>query len=102
MSRDKEVCRKFEEDELCHDTGTLLGISEMLGRGKLLLREEGYGRWRKETPLLVVHGTGDKVTDWEASKRFVDLVKAEDKAFVTYEGWYHKSMWPPWKKLLRC
>ena len=61
MSRDKEVCRKFDEDELCHDTGTLLGISEMLGRGKTLQKAECYGKYNESLPLCIAHGTGDMV-----------------------------------------
>lgn len=61
MSRDKEVCRRFDEDELCHDTGTLLGISEMLGRGKALQKAECYGKYNENLPLCITHGTGDMV-----------------------------------------
>ncbi|KAF8476969.1 Alpha/Beta hydrolase protein [Kalaharituber pfeilii] len=90
MSRDKEVCRAFDEDELCHDTGTLLGISEMFGRGKMLQKAECYKKYNENIPLLVAHGTGDMVNEYESSKKFVELVNAKDKAFLTYDGWYHK------------
>ena len=61
MSRDKEVCRKFDEDELCHDTGTLQQLSDMLGRGKTLMTIECFSQWKKDLPLLVTHGSGDQV-----------------------------------------
>jgi len=90
MSRDKEVCRKFDEDELCHDTGTLLGISEMLGRGKTLQKPECYGLYNESLPLCIAHGTGDMVTHYQSSKEFVENVNAKDKTFLPYDGWYHK------------
>ncbi|KAI5808787.1 Alpha/Beta hydrolase protein [Peziza echinospora] len=90
MSRDKEVCRKFDEDTLCHDTGTLIQLAEMLGRGKSLMKEETLLKFPKELPVLVAHGTADKVTCHETSKNWVDRIRAEDKTFVSYEGWYHK------------
>lgn len=61
MSRDKEVCRKFDEDELCHDTGTLIQIADMLGRAKSLQKEEVYVKYNPDIPLLVAHGSGDMV-----------------------------------------
>lgn len=90
MSRDKEVCRKFDEDELCHDTGTLQQITDMLQRGKTLLKEEAYGLLKEEIPLFVVHGSGDRVTDHDSSKLLVNLVRVKDKTFKSYDGWYHK------------
>jgi acylglycerol lipase len=32
ISRDPEVCKGFDEDPLCHDTGTLEGLAGMLDR----------------------------------------------------------------------
>ena len=62
MSRDKEVCRKYDEDELCHDTGTLIQLADMLGRGISLQNDpEVYGKYSPDLPLLVAHGTGDMV-----------------------------------------
>lgn len=90
MSRDKEVCRKFDEDELCHDMGTLQQISDMLGRGKTLMTQECYSQWKKDLPLLVTHGSGDQCTDHDASKKWTECVDAKDKTFLSYPGWYHK------------
>lgn len=91
MSRDKEVCRKFDEDELCHDTGTLIQLSDMLGRGKSLQKDPGvYGKYSPDLPLLIAHGTGDMCTDYNASKEFVEKVNVKDKTFLSYDGWYHK------------
>lgn len=90
MSRDAEACRVFANDQLCHDTGTLLGIAEMLDRGKGLRDKSVVKRFPENLPVLVAHGTGDKVTDCEASRKFVDMLEVKDKTFKAYDGWYHK------------
>ena len=36
ISRDPAVCKQFDEDELCHDTGTLEGLAGLLDRTNAL------------------------------------------------------------------
>ncbi|KAI9681467.1 MAG: hypothetical protein M1817_002751 [Caeruleum heppii] len=90
MSRDPEVCKSFENDELRHDYGTLEGMGAMLTRGEELVR--GKVRVAGERKLWVGHGTGDQVTWSEASRKWVDEGKAAgaDWTYRGYEGWYHK------------
>jgi len=45
-----------------------------------------------KAPLLILHGTADKVTDPAASKRLYDLAQAEDKALKLYEGAFHGEL----------
>ncbi|KAF8522069.1 Alpha/Beta hydrolase protein, partial [Trichophaea hybrida] len=90
MSRDGGVCKEFAEDPLCHSTGTLLGLAEMLDRGQKLQNPEVVKKFPEALPILVCHGTGDKVTDCTASRRFVEALQVKDKTFKEYEGWYHK------------
>lgn len=57
-------------------------------QGESLL-SSGYKHWPKDLPLLIVHGTGDKVTDCDASAEFVQKVKAEgakSAEFKPFEG----------------
>ncbi|EGX47728.1 hypothetical protein AOL_s00083g236 [Orbilia oligospora ATCC 24927] len=90
VSRDPAVCKTFAEDKLCHDTGTLAGLSGMLERGARLLEAEYVKKFDKKKPVIVLHGNADKVTDFNASKQFFALLEAEDKEFKEYDGWYHK------------
>ncbi|KAK5171909.1 uncharacterized protein LTR77_003546 [Saxophila tyrrhenica] len=94
MSRDPEVCKAWAEDELCHDYGTLEGLAGMLERGASVeqgrtVLAEGRGDGGK-TRLWIGHGTGDKVCDYQASKRWFDSLKVEDKQLQPYDGWYHR------------
>ncbi|KAK6355304.1 hypothetical protein TWF696_004414 [Orbilia brochopaga] len=90
VSRDPEVCKAFAEDKLCHDTGTLAGLAGMLERGARLLTPEFVKKFDRKKPVLVLHGNADKVTDFQASKEFMELLEAEDKELREFDGWYHK------------
>lgn len=51
----------------------------------------GYKNWPKDLPLFVVHGEADKVTDADASKEFVQKLKAggvKDVEYKGFEGFY--------------
>lgn len=105
MCRDPKVCKDWEDDELCHDTGTLRGLSGLLDRAGYL---SGYGAGSVKAPahmseklpcpLWLGHGTADRVCDHDASKRLYDRLisnrngdaMAEQSRFVPYEGGYHK------------
>ena len=87
ICRDEQVCKDYENDELCHDTGTLEGLANMLDRahelntGAIVPAEGSY--W-------IGHGDADLITSYDASKVFFDRLKVQDKEFKTYKGWYHK------------
>ncbi|KAL8722907.1 MAG: hypothetical protein Q9225_000677 [Loekoesia sp. 1 TL-2023] len=90
LCRDEELCKEFEADELCHDTGTLEGLAGMLQRtqdldgGRLPTGDlEGCSLW-------VGHGTEDRVTSFKATARFMDRIPIKDKTFKIYDGYYHK------------
>jgi acylglycerol lipase len=95
MSRDVQVRKDWEEDELCHDTGTLEGLAAMLTRAANLA---ALGEGKKVPglkldpgcPVWLGHGSEDRVTSFDASKRLFEKLKVEDKTFKTYNGAYHK------------
>lgn len=86
ISRDKEEVRKYDADPFNHGkitAGTFLGFFEA-------------GKWALEhaedlkTPLLIMHGTADKLTSPEGTSEFA--AKAA-KALVTsrlWDGFYHE------------
>ncbi|KAK4105052.1 alpha/beta-hydrolase [Parathielavia hyrcaniae] len=93
LSRDPEVVRSIAADELMHNTGTLEGLAGLLDRTAALasgeVRPLPGGAVRS---LWVGHGTLDKTTWYEASKKYFDECTGEvkDKYFRVYEGWYHQ------------
>ncbi|CAD0093544.1 unnamed protein product, partial [Aureobasidium vineae] len=96
LSRDVEQNKLWEQDELCHDTGTLEGLAGMLDRGLQLesfkvLPKESAGEGGK-TRLLALHGTSDHVNAYEATKAYVERCsELSDKELRSYDGWYHNS-----------
>jgi acylglycerol lipase len=94
ISRDPTVCQAFNDDELCHDTGTLEGLAGMLDRtaqlssGKIIIpddAEEGG-----VTRIWIAHGDADGITNHDASKRLADALQVKDKEFKSYAGYYHR------------
>ena len=86
LCRDEAVCRDWVNDELCHDTGTLEGLSGMLERAEDL----ASGRVKVEGRVWVGHGSADMVTNFKASKKLVEGLQVQDKEFRAYDGWFHK------------
>lgn len=83
--RDPSIQKAYAEDRLCKQQGTFGGVGSMLMGGEGLCREE-WKRWPRDTPLLVCHGEGDKVTDHNASQEFVENVKGLARGEAEYKG----------------
>lgn len=49
-----------------------------------------YARWT--LPTLVIHGTADRLTDANGSRRFVEAIPAADKTLRLVEGGYHELL----------
>lgn len=94
VSRDKDVCREFERDELCHDMGTFEGFAGMLTRAAELdnglVAPADDDREDHQYRVWVGHGSRDRVTSYEASERFLSRLAVVDKEFKSYDGWFHK------------
>lgn len=95
LTHDGAENKAWEEDELCHDTGTLEGLAGMLDRAEELdkgrvMVPEGRGEGGV-TRLLVIHGTDDRINDFEASQRYVQTCKVGDKKLVSMRDMYHNS-----------
>ena len=90
LTRDPAVVKAMTEDALVHNTGTLEGLAGMLDRASSL--EHARVKLNKGVDALWVgQGTGDKGTNYEASKKWFDeqTGTVKDKEFKTYDGAYH-------------
>ena len=93
LSRDPEVVRAYEEDSLVHDK-----IS-----ARLFVAMYESGLWALEhaeefsLPLLLVHGSEDKITSAVASREFADKAGDNAKAKI-WEGFYHETHNEPEKE----
>jgi len=77
------------KDPLIKMSGSLRGLSDMLNGGDELLARD-YKEWPRQLPVLLVHGTGDKITSFNSTKKFHELLPAEDKTFSPYENGFHE------------
>lgn len=94
MCHDETICKSWEEDELCHDTGTLQGLAGMLERAEEL--DKGLVTI-KDWPgcrVWLGHGTGDRVTHHKATSMFMEKLKVRDKTIQLYADSYHCSTCP--------
>lgn len=93
ISRDPEVVKAYTQDPLVHDKitpGLFLGSYEA-------------GLWALQNaanfslPLLIYHGTDDRLTSYDASKAFAFAVKG-DVTWKSFPGFYHEAHNEPEKE----
>jgi len=89
ISHDKEVAAQYIADPLVKQYGSLRGISDMLDRGDALLASY-YKTWPVDLPLLICHGTGDRVTNPACSQQYIDSIPAKDKTLTYFPGGFHE------------
>ncbi|KAI0788175.1 lysophospholipase [Fomes fomentarius] len=94
LSHDPVANAANAKDALCPQKGSLKGVYDMITGGQQLVRHD-YENWPSELPLLLVHGTEDKVTSFTASQEFYEKVQAQDKEFIAVEHGYHELVHEP-------
>lgn len=84
ISRDKAEVARYQKDPLIHDKISPMYSFPVFDAGEYAIANAD----KLNIPTLVCHGTGDKITSWEASKAFTENTKkAELKLF---EEGYHE------------
>ncbi|WFD24157.1 acylglycerol lipase [Malassezia equina] len=102
LSRDAELCEANRRDPLSSTYVHLRCLLGPLGGGLKVVQEE-YKRWPEHLPLLICHGTGDRVTQCEKSARLYHNLKALNRSvrFVSFEGFYHEGFFEPGEDKLK-
>jgi acylglycerol lipase len=86
FSRDPKVIQAMQEDPFVKDeVQPTLTVAAMVRGDERLEREFSSIK----LPVLIMHGTEDKVTKPEGSQRFYDQAGATDKTLKLYEGYAH-------------
>jgi len=67
LSHDPAVYKPTEVDPLWRGHGTARGVVDMLNMGERHLYDS-YRNWPQKLPVLIFHGTHDKVTSHKASE----------------------------------
>jgi alpha-beta hydrolase superfamily lysophospholipase len=87
ISRDKAVVNAYVNDHLVYRGK----ISTRLGTEIIkVMRTLPSQMWKIQIPVLIMHGTTDRLSDPEGSKMLYELVMSKDKTLKLYEGFYHE------------
>jgi acylglycerol lipase len=95
VTRDAAVVAKYSEDPLVYHGG----MRARWGHEMLLAMDSFWKDAAKITlPLLLIHGTDDKLIPIAASEKYEAAVSSSDKTFLRYEGFFHESFNDPGKE----
>ena len=89
FSRDPKVTQALLDDPLLEDeVQPTKTVAEMVRADERLKRD--FPQFK--LPLLIIHGTQDKVTRPEGSKEFHERAGSADKTLKLYEGYWHDPL----------
>jgi acylglycerol lipase len=89
FSRDPAVVAALNADPLiANESQPSETIVEMVRADQLL--KKSFGQFT--LPLLILHGTADKVTKPSGSKEFYEKAGSSDKTLKLYEGYFHDPL----------
>ena len=86
LARDPEVVRAYEEDNLVHGKISARLMVEMLDSGLWALEHAN----EFPLPLLLMHGSADRLTSADASKDFAAKAPADKVTLKIWDGFYHE------------
>jgi alpha-beta hydrolase superfamily lysophospholipase len=86
LSRDKEEVRKYETDPLVHNTARAGTFFETYNAGKWAIEHAS----ELTVPLLILHGTDDKLIAHSGSKDFAAAAPKNLITFKSLPGYYHE------------
>jgi acylglycerol lipase len=87
ICRDPQVVETYLKDPLVFNGKTpLRTAAEMIKAMKSACANAN----QITTPLLILHGGGDKVVDVSSGQYLYDHVSSQDKKIIIYEGFYHE------------
>ena len=98
ISRNKNCVRHYINDPLVFHGG----LRVKFGNESLLAMNDIHSKASQITyPILIMHGTADKLTQISGSKDFINSIKSTDKKMVELEGFFHEIMREPgYEKIL--
>lgn len=97
LCRDPAVVEAYEADPLVHDRITAGNAINMMEEGAWLMQNDN----EFPCPLLVIHGTADKITSATASRTFAAQLSG-DVQYEAFDGLYHElHNEPEWTQVLQ-
>lgn len=86
ISRIPEEVKRYQDDPDVHDLMSPRIFFSVIDAGEWAIAHAS--EW--DLPLLAYHGTGDQVTDHEATAEFVRNIDRADATFVALDGAHHE------------
>lgn len=87
VSRDPKVFEDYDKDPLNYRGGIRAGLGSAMLKGLQEIEERSE---ELRLPLLILHGTEDKLTEVSGSKQLYEKAGTQDKELKLYEGLYHE------------
>jgi alpha-beta hydrolase superfamily lysophospholipase len=98
VSRDQEIVRQFREDPLVfHDRFPVRTGAEIIRAGEIARQRFAEIR----VPVLILHGTADRVATVAASRALYEQAESSDKQLCVYDGLYHEVLNEPEREKVR-
>jgi len=94
LSRDPEVGRAYAADPLVNRKVSTKWFTE----ATRAMHEVAEWAPKIKTPILVMHGTEDRLASVGATKRLFESIGSSDKELVIYPGFYHELFNEPEKQ----
>jgi acylglycerol lipase len=93
LSRDPEVGRAYEADPLVHHQVSTRWFAEAVRA------MEEVKQWAPQItlPVLVMHGSEDRLADAAATSQLFERIGSADKELIIYPGYYHELFNEPEK-----
>ena len=85
ISRDINEVEKYNNDPLVHSKISPNYSVTLFKTGEWAIQNAN----QLKTPMLLLHGTGDRITNWKASEEFANNSK-QNVELQLFEGAYHK------------
>jgi len=86
LSRDPEVVRAYKEDPLVHSVGTARLGTELLKTAEWIQAHAA----ELQVPLLLIHGSQDRLVRPADSRRFFENLGSQDKTYMDLPDGYHE------------
>jgi alpha-beta hydrolase superfamily lysophospholipase len=99
ICRDPEVVAAYDADPLNYRGGILARTGAEIIKAT---RQITAGSAAITLPILIMHGTADKLADVSGSQELYDAVGSQDKTLKLYKGFYHEILNDPEQDLVKA
>jgi alpha-beta hydrolase superfamily lysophospholipase len=97
ISKDQTVVEAYKHDPLVYRGKMTARLAAEILKALILFNKEGS---QITLPMLIVHGSEDRVFEPENAQMLFDLIQSEDKQIKLYEGLFHEVFNEPEREMV--